>query len=300
MASDDTRQSHCLDVLIVGVANVDLVTSVPILPAPGETKFGTELQIRPGGKGLNQAIAVARYGGNVALAASAGDDPWGHLLLRALEHAGVDTSAFTLVSGGSTAGVLIQVPAGGDSAVTVTRTATTLPHLGDLGRARTHLERAAVTVVQLELSLEVIDRALTTARGIKIGMLAPQQPLARPTLNALDLIVVNAAEAASMLGRARPETVPMTVGLAVELLELGPGAAVVTMGSDGAVYADGDTVGVVPSFPTRMIDSTGAGDALLGVVGLTLARGGSLADAVKAGVAAGSEVVQHMGAVHLE
>ncbi|MGX6601705.1 PfkB family carbohydrate kinase [Micromonosporaceae bacterium Da 78-11] len=300
MASDDAPVASPLDVLVIGVANVDLVTHVSSLPAPGETRFGSELTVLPGGKGLNQAINVAQHGGRAALAASAGDDPWGRLLRRTLDDAGVDTAAFSLIPGGSTAGVLVQVPPGGDSAVTVTRTATTLPGHADLDRAQAHLQQAAVIVLQLELSLKVIDRALATAQGIKIGMLAPQQPLPRSTLASLDLIVVNSTEAALMLGRSRPEPARATAELASDLLRLGPGAAIVTMGPKGAAYAQGNTADVIPAPSTRMTDSTGAGDALLGVVGLTLAGGGSLADAVAAGVAAGSDAVQHRGAIRLE
>jgi len=299
MAFGDELADAPLDVVVVGVANVDLVTQVPHLPAPGETAFGSELAVLPGGKGLNQAMAVAQHGGRAALVASAGDDPWGRLLRQTLQNAGVDTSAFNLVPGGKTAGVLIHVPASGDSAVTVTRTTTTFPELAAIDRAESHLHQASVAVVQLELAPDVIARTLATAQGIKVGMLAPRHPLPPSTMAALDLIVVNASEAAFILDRPRPQTAAATVGLASDLVRLGPAAAVVTMGTDGAAYADRDTAEVVASPAACVADSTGAGDALLGVLALALANGGRLADGVAAGVTAGSEAVQHHGAVRL-
>jgi ribokinase len=297
--SDSTPAATPHDVVIVGVANVDLVTHVPQLPAPGETAFGSELAVLPGGKGLNQAITVAQHGGNTALVASAGDDPWGRLLLQALRDADVDTSAFALVPHGKTAGVLIHVPASGDSAVTVTRTATTFPELADIDRAQSQLHHAATVIVQLELAPDVIARTLTNAPGIKIGMLAPQNPLPASTMQALDLIVVNASEAALMLDQPRPETAEAVARLASDLMQLGPSAAVVTMGPAGAGYSDRNSTRVVASPRARVTDSTGAGDAFLGVLGLTLAKGGQLDDAVAAGVVAGSHAVQHHGAVQI-
>lgn len=297
--SDNEPMGARHDVVVVGVANVDLVTHVPHLPSPGETTFGSELAILPGGKGLNQAITVAQHGGNAALVASAGDDAWGRLLRQALRDAGVDTSAFTLVPRATTAGVLIHVPANGDSAVTVTRTATTLPELVDIDRAKPQLRHAATVVVQLELAPDVIIHTLTSAPGTKIGMLAPQNPLPSRTMRALDLIVVNASEAALMLDQPRPETVEAAARLASDLVRLGPSAAVVTMGPAGAVYAARDITQVVESPLARVADSTGAGDAFLGVLALTLAKGGRLDDAVAAGVVAGAQAVQHHGAVRL-
>lgn len=141
-------ERRLFDVAVVGVANVDLVTRVPRLPGEGEAAFGTELEARPGGKGLNQAIAVAREGGRSALIAKAGDDAWGRILRHTLISNGVAASTFTLVPRGITAAVLVQVPASGDSAVTVTRTATTLHTLDDIRRARPLLHNAAVVIAQ--------------------------------------------------------------------------------------------------------------------------------------------------------
>jgi ribokinase len=292
-----TDQVLPLDVLVVGVANVDLVTRVSHLPKTGETAFGTELAVMPGGKGLNQAIAVAQQGGRVALVAKAGDDGWGRLLKDALRAAGVDTAAFNLVPGGRTAAVLVQVPDGGDSAVTVTRTATTLHTLAEIELAQSFLNRAAVTVVQLELDSEVVDRAVDFARGKTIGMLAPRQPMSTATLATLHVLVVNAAEAGVMLGRPVPGTSTQAEEAAAALIRLGPATAVVTFGAGGAAYADGVGTATVPAPMMTAVDTTGAGDTFLGVLSLALARGENLHDAVATGVQAGAQAVQYIGAV---
>jgi ribokinase len=281
--------SAALDVAVVGVANIDLVTHVPEVAHEGETAFGTSLLTRPGGKGFNQAVGVVDCGGMAALVGQAGDDPWARLLLDALLAAGVDAAAFRLVPGGRTAAVLIQVPASGDSAVTVTRTDTTLHSVEDIDRARIILRAAAVTVVQLELGPRVIERALGAAGGMKIGTLAPRQRLPETLYSALDMMMVNEAEARAVVGR---KDYGLTgPGLAEAIVGCGPRAAVVTLGARGAAYSDGVSTGGVDGVRVRVRDTTGAGDSFPGAVALTMARGGTVAEAARAGNLAGSIAV---------
>jgi ribokinase len=285
-----------VEVAVIGVANVDMVTRVERLPQEGQTVFGERLEILPGGKGLNQAIAVARQGGRAALVANAGDDPWGHLLLGSLLDAGVDVTAFQLIADDTTAGVLIQIPASGDSAVTVTRAKRTLHSIDDIERASALLAGAAVTVVQLELDLRVIELAVAGATGRVIGMLVPSESLPRNVLERLDLLVVNAAEAAQIVGGATPRTVEAARRCAEALREKGPSSAVVTMGPDGAAYASEEEVGFVAAPRVDVVDTTGGGDALLGTLSLALSRGALLPEALRLGVLAGSQAVQSVGA----
>lgn len=292
-----TKGGHLpVEVAVIGVANVDLVTRVERLPHEGQTVFGERLETLPGGKGLNQAIAVARQGGRAALVANAGDDPWGHLLLDSLLHAGVDVTAFQLIADDTTAGVLIQIPASGDSAVTVTRARRTLHSIEDIERARALLAEATVTIIQLELDPRVIQVALAGATGLVIGMLVPSESLTRAVLERIDLLVVNAAEAAQIIGGTPPRTVEAARRCAEALREKGPSSAVVTMGIDGAAYASEDEVGFVAAPRVDVVDTTGAGDALLGALSLALSRGAPLPQALGLGVLAGSQAVQSVGA----
>lgn len=269
-----------LDVVVVGGACIDLVTRVAELPGEGETVFGTQLAARPGGKGLNQASAVAHAGGRAALVARAGDDDWGRLLCQHLIAAGVDVSAFTS-NVGETAAVLVQVPASGNSAVTVTRASTALATLADIERAAPLLESATTALVQLELAPEVIEAALRCGPGVKIGTVVPPEGLSAELLAQLDLIVVNAREAGWLLGEPTEGMAGLT--LARKLAQR-VRAAVVTLGAGGAAYAGPEGDGCVAAARGPVIDTTGAGDLLVGVLTLGLARGDSLAAAVTASV----------------
>jgi len=104
-------------VVVVGSACVDLAITVPKLPESDETVFASPLAILPGGKGLNQAAAVARLGGRAALLAKVGDDDWGRVLVGWLDRAGVGTGAVLRMPGVLTAAAIVAVEPEGQSAV---------------------------------------------------------------------------------------------------------------------------------------------------------------------------------------
>jgi ribokinase len=114
-------------------------------------------------------------------------------------------------------------------------------------------------------------------------------------LGGLDPLVVNEHEAAFLLGES-VEGVGAALAAASELLALGPKSAVVTVGADGAVFAEGDDAGHVPAPEAEVVDTTGAGDAFVGALALRLARGASLKEAVSYAVRAGSAAVTRGGA----
>lgn len=285
-----------LDVTVVGVSNIDLMTRVPRLPSDGEWVFGSPIATLPGGKGLNQAIAVTRAGGRAAIVTKAGDDVWGAELLSAAQHAGVDTTAFTVVPGGRTAAVMIQVPPSGDSAAVVTRTSTTMLDPDDVERGRRQLAEAAVSLVQLEFDTATIDRAVSLAGGTVIGTLPPLEPLPVDLLARLDMLVLNGHEAGTMLQAEPVRTVDEAHAAAARLLGYGPNAIAITLGRGGVVYLDRHSQQHHDARTSQPIDTSGAGDAFLGALATGLARRRPITEAIAAGVEAGARAVERFGA----
>jgi ribokinase len=289
-----------LDVAVVGAANVDLVVRVPQLPTAGQTVFSPPLAVLPGGKGLNQAVAVAKYGGTAALVARVGGDDWGQFLTDMLTGAGVNVAGLARSLASATAAAIVQVPPDGDSAVIVARDASALPTTADLVAAKALLTHATVTVIQLGLPGDVVELATNLAEGEVIGTLAPVTPLPGSVLTRLNTVMVNAAEAATMLGTTAHNVLTDPGAAAQALLTLGPAAAVITLGPRGAVYANGQEAGHVPAMIVTAADTTGAGDAALGAFALARARRHPVPDAVVAAVAAGTAAVQQHGATMVE
>jgi ribokinase len=101
-------------VVVVGRANMDLTVRVPRLPSAGRTVFSAGLVSAAGGKGLKQAITVARLGGRAALVANVGADRWGDELRAALEGASVDRSGFRQIPGATAGAAIIHVTPDGE------------------------------------------------------------------------------------------------------------------------------------------------------------------------------------------
>jgi ribokinase len=292
------------DVVVVGAACVDLLVNLPRLPDSDETVFAAPLAILPGGKGLNQATAVARSGGTVALLAKVGDDQWGHLLLRWLYRANVDDHAVTTVPDVATAAAIVAVEPDGRSAIILPRSPGTALTVDDITRSGALLRSARVCVVQLQFPPEVVRhvvRTATEAGARVVGTLAPVQPLAPEVWSLLDSVVVNLREAAAILGLAPSDVLRDPTETVRRLLALGPRSAIVTLGPRGAVYSttDGHIVHV-PALPVPVVDTTGAGDAFLGALALALAHDSPLETAVTAGIEAAATAIQRPGAASLD
>ncbi len=276
-------------VVVVGSANMDLVVATPVLPRPGETVLGSEFATLPGGKGANQAIAAAQAGADCAFIGAVGDDAFGAGLLDNLAAHGVNTLRARRTAGPS--GVaLIAVDSGGENLIVVAPGANAT--LSRLDSADLELiEAADVVVCQLEIPLSAVAQAAHAARRFILNA-APAQPLPHDLLAAVDLLVVNQSEAATMVGRSAPPE-----ELLRELIRLVPRAAI-TLGPAGVAFVErtlGEILWVgVPDVVA--VDTTGAGDAFTGALAAAWAMGRSLPEAMRWACAAGAACVTKRGA----
>jgi ribokinase len=125
--------------------------------------------------------------------------------------------------------------------------------------------------------------------------LAPVVDFPAALLERLDVLVVNRSEAAYLLRKHLPDVAALSRAVE-ELRSLGPAAAVVTAGGEGAFFGDGHEPVHLPAVPVEVVDTTGAGDAFVGVLAAELSRGGTLRDAVSLAAEAGAAAVQVRGA----
>lgn len=275
------------DVLVLGSVNHDITVRVRRFPRPGETLLGSGVSYGLGGKGANQAVASASTGVRTALLATVGDDSAGRQLVVWLAERGVDVGRVAVAALPSGTAHIVVDDAGENQIVVVqgANVATT-------GEAAD----AAVLVLQGEIPVEAIGRAIRTAGDALVVLnLAPFIRLSADLLTRVDVLVVNESEAAELLGRTAPESVDEALVALAELAEVSR-AAVVTLGARGAVWSDGQQHGHVAATATEVVDTTGAGDAFVGVLAAALATGRSLGDAVQDGVRAATESVRWPGA----
>jgi ribokinase len=258
-------------IVVVGSINMDLVARAPRIAGAGETLIGTGFETTPGGKGANQAVAIARLGYPIAMVGMVGEDVFGQALLDNLSAAGVDTAAVARVAGPS--GVAqIQVADRGENSIIV------VP--GANGRADARLveghaeliRSAGMVLCQLELPLETVSRTLAICAEAGVPVMldpAPAAPLPDSVWGQVAWFTPNETEAAMYLDRNAAAAIA-----AGALLAKGVQGVVLKRGSEGAYVAVSGKPGAwVPAFHVDAIDTVGAGDCFNGAFAVGLLEG---------------------------
>jgi ribokinase len=289
-----------VSVLVAGNANADLVAAVPHRPRGGETVLARNLARYAGGKGANQAAAVARAGVGVCFVGAVGDDPMGVEQLAALTGAGVDISAVQVVSEVATGSAMITITPDGENSIVVAGGANESVSPDAVDAALAERGDVVLAVLQTELAPAVIEAsaAACARRGVRYVINdGPFVPLSAATLAGADPLVVNEHEAADLLGVSPGPSPDDPLQLLARVLDAsGASSVVITLGAQGAVYADGDERRHVAAPRVDAVDTTGAGDAFVGTLAARLAGGAPLGAAVAASVAAAGETVTWRGA----
>ena len=288
----DPADGSAHPVVVVGSINHDLVCEVERIPSPGETVFATRTRSQAGGKGANQAVAAARAGAAVALIGRIGEDEAGSMMLTALRSAGVATGGVHVVDGARTGTAYITVSAG-ENTIVVDRGANWQWSQG-LGDAEASVRSAAVVVAQMEVPDEVIRLAARAGGRRFVLNAAPGRPVPMEVLSHCDPLVVNEHELALLTGGSAANPAEAMV-LQRNLLSMGARSVVTTLGAAGAVWTNGQTDGHVPAPRIQLVDSTGAGDAFVGILASALASGADLPAVVRRAVAGAALSVQRVG-----
>lgn len=263
-------------IVIVGSINIDLVVTSPRIPVAGETIWGHEFQQHFGGKGANQAVAVARLGYPVEMIGRIGSDSLGAQARAALQEAGVGVEAVEIAEGSS--GIAsITVSESGQNAIVVVPGANTQVTPEYLDRHRKRIESAGMVLTQLEIPMRTVEHLAEICDRSRIPLMldpAPAQPLPAATLSRVAWFTPNETEAAFYADGIDPALVASDPqSLAKAFLRMGPKAAVLKMGARGVLLASHTKVETLPAISVAAVDSTAAGDAFNGAfaTGLILA-----------------------------
>ena len=259
-------------IVVVGSINLDLVAVAARIPSVGETVLGTDFQTHPGGKGANQAVAVARLGYPVHMIGRLGDDAFGAQLRNHLAKAGVDTEGVATNPGASGVAV-IAVSSKGENSIIVAPGANAKLTPQDLESNLELIRHAGLVLAQLEIPLDTIERLAEMCSREDVPLIldpAPARELPRAVLERAAWFTPNESEAAfyaeGELNGAPERTVEV-------LFDKGCRGLLLKRGGRGVYVARARGLGEeIPAFSVRAVDSTAAGDAFNGAfaVGLML------------------------------
>ena len=277
------------DVVVCGSLNLDLVSTVPHLPNPGETLPATGLLRLPGGKGLNQAVAAARQCARVAMLGATGDDAEAALLRQVLREENVAAAAVATFKDLPTGLAIIHLADDAENAIVIHGGANAALTAAEVEQS---FVPGKVHLAQLEVPMDAVSRFLTQARGrIRILNAAPALPDASVLFKELEILIVNEGELRVFADG------PSLADAARQLLTPTLHSVIVTLGARGAMWIHADAEVYVPAARVEAIDTTGAGDCFCGVLAARLAEGSEMLPAIEAAVAAAGESVQSLGAI---
>lgn len=287
-------------VCVVGSCMMDIVVRAPRRPADGETVIGDSVDFYLGGKGFNQAIAAVRSGASTAMIGRVGRDAFGDRFLTALADHGIDASHVSQDPDVGTGTGVPIVDARGENAIVVVPQANLTCSPAHVEAAGDLIRAADVVLVQLELPLPTVRRALEIARAAGVRTVlnpAPMHDRLTDLAGLVDIVTPNQSEAATIIGAhgVASGADHASVAEAVAVV-LSASAVILTVGDRGAVLWEQGAPTAFPAHPVDVVDTVGAGDALAGAAAAALAAGASLRQATRRGVAAGSLAVTVPGA----
>ena len=283
-------------ILVIGSANMDLVVRVERFPRPGETLFGTNFKMFPGGKGANQAVCSAKLGQRVHFVGKIGNDPLGEQLFGSMQHDGVLLEAVMRDPSEPTGTALIAVDEKGQNQIVVVSGSNMRFLPADLENVRGLFGSASVVVLQLEIPLETVAKAAELAHEEDATVIlnpAPARQLPYSLLSFVDFLTPNESEAQLLTGiqitrRSSAEEA------ARRLVAQGVKNVLMTLGSEGCLLVNAERADTFPARRVRPVDTTAAGDAFNGAFAYALSKREELDSAIKfANTVAGYSVTKH-------
>ncbi|SBV96274.1 Ribokinase [uncultured Eubacteriales bacterium] len=262
-------------ICVMGSYITDLTARTPHLPAPGETVLGSQFTIGPGGKGGNQAVAAKRAGGDVAFVTKLGADPFGMLAVDFLKKEGIYSPTVFTTDAHPTGTALIAVDDRNENNIVVVPGACAQLTAQEIGQCEETLGECALLLVQLEANLDATAQMVELAKraGVQVVLNpAPARSLNGEFLAQVDIITPNESEAELLTGQ-RVSSLEECGRAAQSFFRQGVKKVVITLGGKGAYCGDGTREALLPPYPAKVVDTTGAGDAFNGGLVKALADG---------------------------
>ena len=269
------------NICVIGSLNLDLVVNVDTMPKPGQTIIGSNFKEVPGGKGANQAVAMARLNGNVSMIGKVGEDGFGQTLINSLKNDKVDTT-YIQTAKGATGVALITVDKNAQNSIVVSPGANFEVKEDDIDNNIEAIKNSDIVVLQLETPLNTIKYALNKAKELnKYTILnpAPAVKLDDEIIKNVDLLTPNETELEIISG-VSIETEEDIQKAAQIMIEKGVKELIVTLGSKGSLYINKEKSMFKKAYKVEAVDTTAAGDSYTGALAVALSQEKCIEDAM--------------------
>ena len=269
------------NICVIGSLNMDLVVNVDTMPKPGQTLLGGNFKEVPGGKGANQAVAMARLEGNVSMIGKVGNDGFGKTLIEALNNDNVNTDHIHTADC-STGVAFITVDKNAQNSIVVSPGANFEVKEDDIDNNIEAIKNSDIVVLQLETPLNTIKYALNKAKELnKYTILnpAPAVKLDDEIIKNVDLLTPNETELEIISG-VSIETEEDIQKAAQIMIEKGVKELIVTLGSKGSLYINKEKSMFKKAYKVEAVDTTAAGDSYTGALAVALSQDKNIEDAM--------------------
>ena len=285
-----------MNILVIGSANADLVITTDQMPILGQTIVGRDFSVNAGGKGLNQAVAISKLGGNVSFLGLVGNDANGQMLIdtfrqygvrfagKSLDHNSTGIAAITVV--GADNFIILNPGANGDMTPEFIAENAHLIHKADY------------IVLQLEIPTETIVKICQLANESKAKVIlnpAPYKEIPEEVYSLIDYLIPNEHEAYGYTGITL-NSQEDCIAAVKKLQARGVANVIITLGEKGAVYNYQGQILFHPAEKVTAVDTTSAGDSFIGALVVKLSEGVELPDAVAFATKVSAITVSRKGA----
>ena len=267
------------DISVLGIFVADISFSGSKIPAVGETILGNKYNVGPGGKGCNQAIAIARLGGKVNFISKIGKDSYGELALNTLKKNKINTKNIIQDTNLQTgvAGILVDKNSGKNAINVIVGAPSTLK-INEIDDQINLIKNSKIFLTQLEVPKDVTLHCLKVAKEngcVTILNPAPASEISKEFYNNIDFFTPNETEAEFYTG-IKITNEKDAKQAADKLINLGIKKVIITLGEKGLFYSDGKEEIYLKAHSVKAIDTTGAGDAFNGGLAFGVSNGKSI------------------------
>lgn len=285
-------------ITVLGSLNMDLVANVRVMPRIGETLIGNAYKQVPGGKGANQADAIAKLGGKVQIIGMVGDDSFGRDLKESLNRDGVDVRYIKTDRNTPTGIAMIMVNDEGDNSIVVVPGANFKLTPKDIDDSLKAIEEGEIVVAQLETPIDTVRYTLKKAKELGKYTILNPAPAARlddELIGYIDLLIPNETELEVLSGKAIESELDI-ISAAKVLIDKGVNELIVTIGDKGSLYINGNESRIYPAYRVKPVDTTAAGDSFIGGIAVALWQGKTMEEAIQFATKVGALTVTKEGA----